>query len=43
MEFEALTKKWGNSMAIIIPKHIVEQLKLKENEKVIIKMEIKKQ
>ena len=42
MEFEALTKKWGNSIAIIIPPHIVEKLKLKENERVIVKMEIKK-
>jgi len=27
-------KKWGNSMGIIIPKEIIEQEKLKENQEV---------
>jgi len=42
MEIETLTRKWGNSIAVIIPSRIVEQEKLKENEKVIVKFEKKK-
>jgi len=42
MEIEATTKKWGNSIAIIIPASIVEQQNLKENEKVAVKIEKKK-
>ena len=30
MEFEAVTKKWGKSLAIIIPEHIVKQEKIKK-------------
>ncbi|MEK6850610.1 MAG: AbrB/MazE/SpoVT family DNA-binding domain-containing protein [Nanoarchaeota archaeon] len=39
MEIETLTRKWGNSIAVIIPSGIAEQEKLKENEKVIIRVE----
>ena len=42
MELEAITRKWGNSIAIVIPSAIVEQQKIKENEKVSIKIERKK-
>ncbi len=42
MEIEALTRKWGNSIAIIIPSRIVEQQKLEENEKIIVKFEKKR-
>ena len=42
MELEAITRKWGNSIAIVIPSAIVEQQKIKENEKVNIKIERKK-
>lgn len=42
MEIETLTRKWGNSIAIIIPAQLAEQEKIKENEKVIIKVEKKK-
>ena len=42
MEIETTTRKWGNSLAIIIPSHIVAQGKLKENQRVAIKIEKKK-
>ena len=42
MELETLTRKWGNSIAIIIPSNIVAQGKLKENEMVAVKIEKKK-
>ncbi len=42
MEIETTTRKWGNSIAIIIPASIVEQQKLKENEEVIVKVDKKK-
>lgn len=41
MEIETLTRKWGNSIAVIIPSSVVEREKLKENEKVTIKIEKK--
>ncbi|MEK6934845.1 MAG: AbrB/MazE/SpoVT family DNA-binding domain-containing protein [Nanoarchaeota archaeon] len=33
------TKKWGNSLAILIPKKAVDEFKLKPNEDVNIKLE----
>ncbi len=42
MEIETFTRKWGNSIAVIIPSNIVEQQKLKENEEIIVKFEKKK-
>jgi antitoxin component of MazEF toxin-antitoxin module len=42
MEIETLTRKWGNSIAIIIPSRIVDQEKIKENQEVIVKVEKKK-
>lgn len=32
MEIEAQTKKWGSSLGIIIPKKIVEEENLKQNQ-----------
>ena len=34
----AKTRKWGNSLGIIIPKGEVENLKLKENQTVILEI-----
>ncbi|MFH1409810.1 MAG: AbrB/MazE/SpoVT family DNA-binding domain-containing protein [Nanoarchaeota archaeon] len=34
MAAEAIVRKWGNSLGIILPKEFVEQKKIKENEKV---------
>ena len=39
-EIEVLTKKWGSSLGLIIPKRIVERDNLKPNEAIMI--EIKK-
>jgi antitoxin component of MazEF toxin-antitoxin module len=33
-ELDAITKKWGDSIAIIIPKDIVKAEKIKPNEKI---------
>lgn len=41
MEIETSTRRWGNSIAVIIPASIVAQQKLKENERVAIKIEKK--
>ncbi len=35
-------KKWGNSQGVRIPKHILDQLEWKNNEKITIKTEDKK-
>ena len=33
MEFETITRKWGNSVGIVIPKEVVEMKKLKAGER----------
>ncbi|MBI5393381.1 AbrB/MazE/SpoVT family DNA-binding domain-containing protein [Candidatus Woesearchaeota archaeon] len=38
--FEAIPKKWGSSLGIIIPKEIAQKRNIKENEKIVV--EIKK-
>ena len=38
MAVEVKLKKWGNSMAVIVPSEIVEQRKLKENETILIEI-----
>ncbi len=34
IEVECTTKQWGNSLACILPKEIVKQKHLKENQKI---------
>ncbi len=41
MEIETLTRKWGNSIVVIIPAGIAEQKKIKENERVVVTVEKK--
>jgi len=40
MEIKAIAKRWGSSIGIVLPKSIVEENKIRENEEVII--EVKK-
>lgn len=42
MEVKAITRKWGNSIAVVIPKEVVEKQRIKEDEEIIIKVEKKK-
>ena len=35
MEVKAIAKRWGNSLAVIIPKDVVEKEELRENQQVI--------
>ena len=35
MEVESKTRKWGNSLGVIIPKEIVDKQNIKENENII--------
>ncbi len=36
MTEELMVKKWGNSLAVIIPKEIIQQRHIKENQKILI-------
>ncbi|MBI4116375.1 AbrB/MazE/SpoVT family DNA-binding domain-containing protein [Candidatus Pacearchaeota archaeon] len=36
MPIEVQTRKWGNSIGIIIPKEVVEKEKIKENQRIIV-------
>ncbi len=38
MELKVITKKWGNSLGVILPKLIVDTKKIKENEEIIIEL-----
>ena len=38
MEIKTQTRKWGNSIAVIIPAQIAEQEKIKENQEITIKV-----
>jgi len=39
-QIKAIARKWGNSIAIVIPKEIVDKERIKEDEEIII--EVKK-
>ncbi len=39
MSIEVTTKKWGNSIGIIIPSETIERLSIKPEEKIIIEIE----
>lgn len=36
MTVEVITRKWGNSIGVILPKELVEREQIKENKKIII-------
>ncbi len=36
MAIEVMTRKWGNSIGIILPKDLVEKQNLKENEMIVV-------
>ena len=40
MELRTKARKWGSSLAIILPKAVVEKKKIKENDEIVV--EIKK-
>ncbi len=42
MEIEVKTKKWGNSIGLIIPGETIEKLNIKPEERIIIEIEKKK-
>ena len=42
IEIEATTRKWGNSIVVVIPSNIVNKQNIRENEKVTFKIEKKK-
>ena len=41
MEIKAIAKKWGSSIAVIIPKEIVNKKKIKEHEEITIEIKRK--
>ena len=38
MAIEVKLKKWGNSMAVIVPNRIIENQNLRENDKIVIEI-----
>lgn len=41
MTTEAVVRRWGNSLGVVLPKELVEQKHLKEEDKVIIDVVMK--
>lgn len=41
MEIVVKTKKWGNSIGVIIPKEEINNLNIKENQEVIVEIKLK--
>ncbi len=37
-EIEAVTRKWGNSLGITLPKRVIEQEHLRENQKIVVEI-----
>ena len=42
MATEAVARKWGNSLGITLPKELVEQQNIKEGDKLVLPVVIKK-
>lgn len=42
MELELTARKWGNSIAVVIPSSVVETEKIKENQKLTIDLKSRK-
>lgn len=42
MEIRTSTRKWGNSIAVIIPSNIVEKQRLRENQEIVVNFEAKR-
>jgi len=42
MEIQTKTRRWGNSIAVIIPSHLVEQEQIKENQEITFSIESKR-
>lgn len=38
MEIKTIAKKWGSSIGVIIPKEVVEERKIRENDEIIIEV-----
>lgn len=38
MAIQASLKRWGNSMAVIVPNRLIEEKRLKENDEIIIEV-----
>jgi len=42
MEIETITRKWGNSLAVIIPSNVVAAEKLAEKQEVTVDIQVKR-
>ncbi|MEK6952409.1 MAG: AbrB/MazE/SpoVT family DNA-binding domain-containing protein [Nanoarchaeota archaeon] len=38
MEIKTIARKWGNSLAVILPKTITEERRIRENDEVLIEI-----
>ena len=42
MEIRAVTRRWGNSIAVVIPREVLEQERIQENEEIVLQVEKKR-
>ncbi len=38
MAIEVKTKKWGNSIGVVLPKEVIEEKGIKENQKILVEV-----
>lgn len=41
MEIKAIARRWGSSIAVIIPKQVIDQRRIAENDEIIIEIKQK--
>lgn len=39
MEIKVITRKWGNSIAVVIPRDIIDKEGIKEDEEIVVRVE----
>jgi len=42
MDIKAITRRWGNSIAVVIPREVLEEQRIREDEEIIIRVEKKR-
>lgn len=42
MEIKAITRKWGNSIAVVIPNEVVQRERIREDQEIVITLERKR-
>lgn len=39
MEIRAITRRWGNSIAVVLPREVLKEQRIKEDEEIVVRVE----